>query len=109
MNKQIGIIATLIPLLLTGNGDKIPYKKFDEVLSLESLESVTGKIDRKELLKFEEIEVEVEPIEEITSQYNHLEKTYRQTYYSVEQGEVSLGSGYNQYSNEVKNIKEWQL
>ena len=47
MNKQIGIIATIIPLLLGADSDKSPYESFNgEVLSLESLASVIGQIEK---------------------------------------------------------------
>lgn len=114
MNKQIGIIATIIPLLLGADSDKSPYESFNgEVLSLESLASVIGQIEKKQMFQLEEVETETETeIEEVqevqeevfVSRYSNLERTYRQTYYSVEQGETSLGSGYNNYSQQVKNI-----
>ena len=103
MNNQIGIIAVVIPLLMGASteGDTNPYRTFnDEILSLESLESFIGEIEQRQMPKIEEEVVEELP----RSIYSGLERTYRQTYYSVQQGEHSLGAGFNKDSKEVTVI-----
>lgn len=82
------------------NDIQISYTNTDNRILNELSGEVLLDSSNKNMLKTKSNEHDEYKIEEV--EYQNL--GFRQTFYSVEQGEISLGSGYNYLSDKVSNI-----